>query len=124
MDHLLALLLRTHDRGNFGLNIRADHMDGGGAGLESDAVASPLPDDLRLLQHQGIDGGHHDAVAGLLHFLQSVCHLVICCLDSSQLGQQRDQIPVVLDLEAGLLGQSVVEQGPGQVQYRSGQPGA
>ena len=124
MDHLLALLLRTHDRGNFGLNIRTDHMDGGGAGLEADAVASPLPNDLRLLQHQGIDGGHHDAVAGLLHLLQSVCHLVICCLDSSQLGQQRDQISVVLDLEAGLLGQSVVEQGPGQVQYRSGQPGA
>ena len=109
VDHLLALFLAAHDGGHLRLDVRPDHVNGGCAGLQTHAVPPALADDLRLLQHQGVDGGHHDAVSGLLHLLQSVGHLVVLRLHLGQLGEQGHQVPVVPDLEPRLLGQRIIE---------------
>ena len=123
MDHVLALLLAPHDGGNLRLDIGPDHVDGGGAGLQPYAVPPPLLHDLGLLQHQGVDGGHHNTVARLLHLLEGVGHLVIGLFHPGQLREQGHQVAVVADLKAGLLGQGVVEQPPGQLQAGGGHPG-
>ena len=109
VDHLLALLLAAHDGGHLRLDVRPDHVDRWCAGLQTHTVPSALTDDLRLLQHQGVDGGHHDAVSGLLHLLQGVGHLVVLRLHLGQLGEQGHQVPVVPDLEPRLLGQRIIE---------------
>jgi len=99
-------------------------MDRRGAGFQTDPVPAPLLHDLGLLQHQGVDGGHHDAVARLLHLFQGVGHLVVGLFYPGQLGEQGHQVAVVPDLKAGLLGQRVVEQPPGQLQSGGGHAGA
>ena len=124
LDHVLALLLAAYNGGDLGLDVGADHVDRRGAGLQPDAVPAPLLHDFRLLQHQGVDGGHHNTVARLLHLLEGVGHLVVGLFHPGQLGEQGHQVAVVPDGEAGLLGQGVVKQGPGQLQQSGGDAGA
>ncbi len=41
IDHLLALLFVAHDGRDLGFDVRTDHVDGGGGGLQAHAIASP-----------------------------------------------------------------------------------
>ena len=124
IDHLLALLFVAHDGRDLGFDVRTDHVDGGGGGLQAHAIASPLLDDLRLLQHQLVGAGHHDAVTGGLNLFQRPGYLVILRFDVGKAGEQLHEITIVVDGEAGLLGERIVEQPPGQLQLGGGQAGA
>ena len=91
-------------------------MDAGSAGFQLYAVAAPLFHDLRLLQLQLADAGHHDAVPRFLHVPQGSGYFVVLRFHRRQAGQQAHQVPVVPYLEAGLFRQGVIEQLPGQAQ--------
>ena len=120
VDHVLALLLVAHDGGHGGLDVHLEHVDGGCAGLELDAVAAALAHPLRLLQQQLLHGGHDDAVARLIYVGEGVGHLVEPGLHPGQLCEQLHQVPVVRHGEPGLAGQGLVEQLPGQLELRRG----
>ena len=56
--------LAADDGGYLGGDVRLHHMDARRARLEPDPVPAALLHDLRFLQGQFIQAGHHDAVAG------------------------------------------------------------
>ena len=89
-------------------------MDGRGAGPHADAVASPLLDDLRVLQLQLLHGGQDDAVARFAGGDQCRSHLVVGLAHLGKLRQQLHQVAVVGDGQAGALGQRGIEQAAGQ----------
>ena len=78
-------------------------MDARCARLELDAVASALLHDFRFFEIQLVNARDHDAVAGVTRILYGLGDLVVLRLDRGELRQQRHQISVVLDIEAGLL---------------------
>ena len=84
-------------------------MDGGGAGLQPDAVAAPLPDDLGLFQVHLVHRRHDDAVAGGLHLLQGALQPLVFPLGPGQLDDAGHQPGLVPDLQTGLLAQHLVE---------------
>ena len=97
-------------------------MDGRRAGPHPDTVASPLLDDLRVLQLQLLHGGKHDAVARFAGRRQRRRHLVICALCGSQLRQQLHEVAIVADMQPGALRQRAVKQLPGQTDLRLRHP--
>ena len=124
VHHVLGLLLVAHDGADGSLDVRPDHVDAGGAGLQPHAVPAALLHDLRLLQLQLVDAGDHDAVARLSDVVEGAGYLVVLRLHRRQLRQQAHQIPIIPHLKAGLLRQGLVEQLPGQGQPCGGHAGA
>ena len=97
-------------------------MDRRRAGSHPNAVASPLLDDLRVLQLQLLHGGQHDAIARFAGSRQSRSHLIICALCGSQLRQQLHEVAIVADMQPRALSQRAVKQLPGQTDLRLRHP--
>ena len=124
VHHILGLLFVAHNGRDRRLDVRPDHMDAGGAGLEPDAVASALLHDLRLLQLQLVDSGHHDAVSRFADILQRSGYLVVLRFDGCQPGQKTHEIAIVGHGESRLLRKRMVEQFAGQYQCGAGNAGS
>ena len=116
------MLFIAHDGRYGGGDICPDHVDGRRAGPHPDAVASPLLDDLRVLQLQLLHGGQHDAIARLAGRRQRRSHLVIYALCGSQLRQQLHEVAIIADMQPGALRQRAVKQLPGQTDLRLRHP--
>ena len=89
-------------------------MDGRGTGPHAQAVASPLLDDLGVLQLQLLHRRQHHAVACLAGSGECGSHSVILPLSIGQLRQQLHQVAVITDGQTGTLRQRLVEQAAGQ----------
>ena len=84
-------------------------MDGRRTGFQPDAVAPALLHDLRLLQLQLPDGGHHDAVAGGFHLFQRTAHLFVLPFGMGQFQNAGHQARFVADLQPGLFAEHLIE---------------
>ena len=103
IHHILRLLFVAHNRRDGGLDVRPDHVDAGGAGLELHTVPAALFHDLRLLQRQLADAGDDNAVTRLPHVPQGPGYLVVFRFHRRQTGQQAHEVAVISHLKAGLL---------------------
>ena len=117
VHHLLRLLLRTHDGGHLGFDIRPHHMDGGSRGFEPNPVTPPLFDNLRLLQGHFLGVRHDNAIARLLHLDQGLLYLLILSLHGGHLHQLLNEVPVVVNLQTTALGHRLIEQAARQFQH-------
>ena len=70
------------------LDIGLEHVNGFGAGLEPDAVAPALADDLRLCQLQISGRRHDDPIALAAHILQRTADVLIVGLDAPHFRQK------------------------------------
>ena len=79
---------------DFGMDDGFHHMDGGCAGFQPDTVPSALPDDLRFLQRELLNAGHHDAVAGGFHLFQCTADLLVLPFCPGKLNRCRASGPL------------------------------
>jgi len=119
-EHILGLLFAPHDGRDLRLDIRPDHVDGGGLGPETDPISSPLADDLGLCQFQLGRIRHHDAVARGADLRQSSGDFFVFPLYGGELGQlpqQRlEELMKLVDLPADLLHRYPISLSGGQQQ--------
>ena len=77
--------------------------------MQPDAAAPVLMHNLRRLQMQLIDGGHHDAVASGLHLLQGAAHLLVGALCPGKFHDAGHQPGLVPDVQPGLLAEHLIK---------------
>ena len=109
LNQILALLLGAHNGADLGVDDGFHHMDGGCAGFQPDTVPPALPYDLRFLQRELLNAGHHDAVAGGFHLFQCTADLLVLPFCPGKLNDAGHQARFVTNFQPRLLTENAVE---------------